>query len=263
MHRFYRSTITTLSLLFLGCSTDVATHSKTPTLPTLRHIKEAALNAATQKRVWVPLAGALIMSIDNFDEDTSKWATEKTPLFGSQDNANDFSNNLNKALALSAVASALMTSNDNNLTSQITHKGQTLGLELSIYEVNSGLSRVLKRASGRDRPDNIKDDSSPATHATEAFTAATLTQRNLQATTLSDSQKKWSTIALDSSAYLVSWARIESNKHYPSDVLFGAALGNFMSAFMYDSFMEEKDDSLNIKIIPTYDGLTLELQKEI
>jgi len=33
------------------------------------------------------------------------------------------------------------------------------------------------------------------------------------------------------------WARVEAQKHYPSDVLAGMALGNFMAAFIYDAFM--------------------------
>jgi membrane-associated phospholipid phosphatase len=35
----------------------------------------------------------------------------------------------------------------------------------------------------------------------------------------------------------VAWARVEAGAHYPSDVLAGAALGHFLSAFIYDGFM--------------------------
>jgi membrane-associated phospholipid phosphatase len=34
-----------------------------------------------------------------------------------------------------------------------------------------------------------------------------------------------------------SWARVEGGKHYPSDVLFGAALGNFVAIFVHDAFL--------------------------
>ncbi len=37
--------------------------------------------------------------------------------------------------------------------------------------------------------------------------------------------------------YATGWARIEAAKHYPSDILFGTALGNFMGAFINDAFM--------------------------
>ena len=34
-----------------------------------------------------------------------------------------------------------------------------------------------------------------------------------------------------------AWARVEGCKHYPSDVLFGAALGNFVAIFVHDAFL--------------------------
>ncbi len=34
-----------------------------------------------------------------------------------------------------------------------------------------------------------------------------------------------------------AWARIEAKRHYPTDVLAGAALGNFIGAFINDAFI--------------------------
>jgi hypothetical protein len=34
-----------------------------------------------------------------------------------------------------------------------------------------------------------------------------------------------------------AWARVEAKKHFPSDVLAGAALGSFISAFVHDAFL--------------------------
>ena len=34
-----------------------------------------------------------------------------------------------------------------------------------------------------------------------------------------------------------AWARIEAEKHFPSDVLAGAALGNFFARFFYGAFV--------------------------
>ncbi len=34
-----------------------------------------------------------------------------------------------------------------------------------------------------------------------------------------------------------AWARIEGKKHFPSDVLAGAALGHFLTAFIHDAFL--------------------------
>jgi hypothetical protein len=38
-----------------------------------------------------------------------------------------------------------------------------------------------------------------------------------------------------------SWARLEGNYHYPSDVLLGAALGNFIGRFLNDAFIGPND----------------------
>ncbi|MCM2350516.1 MAG: hypothetical protein NDI69_10890 [Bacteriovoracaceae bacterium] len=43
------------------------------------------------------------------------------------------------------------------------------------------------------------------------------------------------------------WARPEGQRHYPSDVLVGYALGTFLSGFIYDSLMNlDSDESFSI-----------------
>ena len=41
----------------------------------------------------------------------------------------------------------------------------------------------------------------------------------------------------------VAWARVEGRRHYPSDVLVGAALGHFLTAFIHDAFLNLPEDS--------------------
>jgi hypothetical protein len=38
-------------------------------------------------------------------------------------------------------------------------------------------------------------------------------------------------------AAATAWARVEAEKHYPTDVLAGAALGHFLTAVIHDSMM--------------------------
>jgi hypothetical protein len=38
-------------------------------------------------------------------------------------------------------------------------------------------------------------------------------------------------------AVATAWARVEAEKHYPTDVLVGAALGHFLTAVIHDSAM--------------------------
>jgi len=52
------------------------------------------------------------------------------------------------------------------------------------------------------------------------------------------------------------WSRIESGAHYPSDVLAGAALGHFLSAFIHDAIL---DKPTGFSIVPLEDGLMARL----
>ncbi len=53
----------------------------------------------------------------------------------------------------------------------------------------------------------------------------------------------------------VAWARVEGERHYPSDVLAGAALGHFISAFIHDAFIGlPEDDDVDLAILPHTEG---------
>jgi hypothetical protein len=49
--------------------------------------------------------------------------------------------------------------------------------------------------------------------------------------------------------YATAWARIEAGAHYPTDVLAGAALGNFVSLFVHDAFLGG-DCSVSVTVTP-------------
>src|SRR5262245_30267536 len=78
--------------------------------PGWQHVREAAADAAKSPRVWLPLAGAALFQIDDWDRQTSDWARENTPIFGSQRNAEDFSDKLNMASDLAYLATVVATS---------------------------------------------------------------------------------------------------------------------------------------------------------
>jgi membrane-associated phospholipid phosphatase len=50
-------------------------------------------------------------------------------------------------------------------------------------------------------------------------------------------------VTTTTTAAAVGWARVESRKHFPTDVLAGACLGNFLSVFIHDAFMNLPEDS--------------------
>ncbi len=77
-------------------------------------------------------------------------------------------------------------------------------------------SLALKRAIGRPRPLNPEDTySMPSGHATVAFSAATA---------LAHRYPRWR-VAFYTVAGGVAFARVYLGRHYPSDVLVGAAIG--------------------------------------
>src|SRR5262245_43957499 len=77
--------------------------------PGAQRLRDAAKNAATSPRVWVPLAGAAIFQIDDWDRKVSNWARDNTPVFGSQQSASDWSDRLRTASSVAYFATVLAT----------------------------------------------------------------------------------------------------------------------------------------------------------
>ena len=59
-------------------------------LPGWEKIQKAAVNAVTAPETWVPLSSAFIIHVTNNDYKIANWATHKNPIFGSQNNADRF-----------------------------------------------------------------------------------------------------------------------------------------------------------------------------
>jgi len=106
-----------------------------------------------------------------------------------------------------------------------------------------GMSEGLKRATHRPRPDRSDQQSFPSGHVTEAASFATLAYRNLATYPLSSVERGAAGIGLIGLTAATGWARIEAGKHFPSDVLAGAAIGHFFSAFCADAFLGLEDEA--------------------
>jgi hypothetical protein len=107
-------------------------------------------------------------------------------------------------------------------------KGRTAGDETwnqaEAYAASLATTTLLKVAVGRRRPDG-GGNSFPSGHSTAAFTAATLLWRN---------SGPWVGVPACAVAAATAFSRVESGRHYPSDVLAGAAIG-VLSAGIIDS----------------------------
>ena len=121
---------------------------------------------------------------------------------------------------------------------------------------------VIKLGVGRPRPDDSDNLSFPSGHASVAFTGATLTRRNLARLDLPAATRALLDVGAVSLAAGTAWARVEAGVHYPSDVLAGAALGNFVAAFVNDAFLREgalADGVIRVNVLPLRGGAVLQL----
>jgi acid phosphatase family membrane protein YuiD len=92
-----------------------------------------------------------------------------------------------------------------------------LGRDLVRAQVLNGvLTQALKVTVRRERPDSASRQSFPSGHSSAAFATATVLERHYG--------WKAGGPAYALAAYIAA-SRLQENKHFPSDVVFGAALG--------------------------------------
>jgi membrane-associated phospholipid phosphatase len=120
-------------------------------------------------------------------------------------------------------------------------KGAAVGL--GAFAVTSGLTSGLKSVVSRERPDGSGDDSFPSGHASTSAVFDTLAVRNLATIDMSPALRTTLVVGTGAITAGSAWARVEANKHYPSDVLVGVAIGNYMAAFFTEAFMGLGPDS--------------------
>ncbi|MBT8067040.1 MAG: phosphatase PAP2 family protein [Gammaproteobacteria bacterium] len=194
-----------------------------------------------QKSVWVPLAAAAVFAATNADHEVSDWAIEHKPIFGSTENAADWADWLSTGLIVSAVVSGY-AQRDEHYQPLVT---DLLALG-SAYAFSAGMKRVV----GRTRPDGWNDLSFPSLHATSAFAGANITARNLA--NVEGAGANLIRPALIAFATASAWGRIEGARHYPSDVLAGAAIGNFFAG-VANAFAKDRQ-AIAVSYVPMFDG---------
>ena len=227
-------------LLLLGCLSGCGTCPQ--------RLADAAGRAAIHPATWLPAAGALALQIDDWDDNLATWATRHNPVFGTESNADTAGDVLTVGLAASGVGSGYLLSRteQNPAYDELLADGSALG--------GSALATLgLKGMVNRTRPDGSDRDSFPSGHSAVAVSGAVLTCQHLQHMNLTQTTR---TVAQGSAilgASLAGWARVEAGEHYASDVLAGAALGNFLTHVAHDTLLPEQTNT-QISINPTTTG---------
>ncbi len=253
-------TVTSIILVMTGCGTlqNGQKWGHDAIYPVdLKRIPDAAYHAFFDLQTLLPLAGALVFTVDHYDQKVSKWAIDHHPVFGSQNAANQASDYLVYGLGAEVLATALATPSGKDSRDWVYNKAKGVGVEAGAELVTAGLTSLLQNATDRTRP-NGEAKSFPSSHTSNAFSSATLANRNLNSIPMPGEVRLPLQIGNLLLATGVGWARVEAGSHYPSDVLVGAALGHFLSAFIYDAFIGlPEHERLGLYVSPSKHGVMI------
>ncbi|MBP8305477.1 MAG: phosphatase PAP2 family protein [Phycisphaerae bacterium] len=223
-------------------------------------VLKAARDALFDPQTWVPAACALVFAIDDWDQEVSDWATGHTPVFGSQDDAVRLSNDLLSVLEAEVPLTVLVTPSGRDPETWVMAKARGVAVEYGAIAATGLATHGLKDWTDRERPNGQDHESLPSGHASSAFAHATLSNRNLSSIPMPKGWRRTCQITNLALAGTVAWARVEGKAHYPSDVLAGAALGHFLTAFLHDAFMNLSEGSpVQVALVGLGDGAALQV----
>lgn len=222
--------------------------------PGWERVQTSAVNAAKDPWTWGPLLGAAAFQIDDFDERTSDWAREHTPLFGSQRSARQWSDDLRSASSFAHYATILATPGGEEPGDWFVSKVKGTLVGVAAVSATGQITNFLKEQTDRERPNGRDGESFPSGHTSSSSVHTRLASRNLQAIPMSDSTRTTLDVGLHALTFGTSWARIEAGWHYPADTLFSMALGNFLASFFHDAFMGLPEGNSSLAFQTIEDG---------
>ncbi|MEE8117940.1 MAG: phosphatase PAP2 family protein [Gammaproteobacteria bacterium] len=236
-----------LPILFLyGCGTlgnGYGWGEQATVRPGWQHAGRAAREAFLDPVTWVPLLTGSAIAVTGSDQNISDWARDHTPIFGSANAADDWSDRFNRSAQIGYFATMLATPSGAG-ADWWKNKGKGLLVGLTAISTNSILTSELKNGINRERPNGSDRRSLPSGHASGAAVHSALGRRNTQYLPVDTGTQHFVDIYFLAIMAGSSWARVEGGFHFPTDVLAGMALGNFLGQFFDRSFMGIGEDGL-------------------
>jgi PAP2 superfamily len=155
---------------------------------------------------WLAGGGALALAVHPKDDDANAGLAKHDKFFNPGQTIGSVYVQVGAAVATYVVGRVI----DNR---RVKHLGTDM---LSAQLVAQALTQVLKFSVQRERPDGSNNHSFPSGHASATFASATVLQRHLG----------WkAAVPTYAVASYVAISRLQENRHFLSDVIFGAALG--------------------------------------
>lgn len=204
-------------------------------------VQHAAIKGVKDPMTWGNLSAAALIAIADKDRVISDSLSKRTPLFNGQKKASDKSSDLRTATSIQSYVSALFVDDRNAKHPALVKLTRTVSQGLAAGAV-AHLNDGLQKSFGRTRPNN-EPDGFPSGHSARTFASLGFLRENYASSSLPTAFKYGLQVPAYLTAYGTAWARIEAKKHFPTDVLFGAAFGNFMSVFI-NELIKEKVNSI-------------------
>jgi membrane-associated phospholipid phosphatase len=206
--------------------------------PSFDRVTQAAVSATNTYHFRIPFVlGVLAFA---FDGRISDAATRHTPLFGSQENAEQWSDALVIGLVPMMIYSAFQSDLPNKDEPVYLTRAKFIGFQSLIILADFAIVTSIKNSSKRVRPDQSDDLSFPSGHSSVSSGMSRTVFNNIN-----NSRHENTTFGriiqgtAFTSSILAAWGRVEAKKHHLSDVLLGNAFGAFISDFLYATFLEE------------------------
>ncbi len=230
--------------------------------PGWARVRRAAARAAASPATWAPLAGAAVLQVERMDERISDWASDRTPVFGSTEGAEKAGDVIRDTMDAALLASFLATPSGGEPGSWAAAKVKGGAVEAAALLFADTTVDILKRSTGRTRPNHSNRRSFPSRHSAAVSLDSTLIYQNVRCMDHPEAGETVIGVGLAGISALGAWSRVERKAHYPSDVLAGIGLGHFLGRFFLDAFLGLEAENVIIDVDPEDGGVAFGLRWE-